>query len=635
MSETSTAPVDRRQVLAVLPGLLLAILLAMLDNMIVSTAMPRIVGDLHGLSHLSWVVTAYVLGTTVSTPLWGKIGDLYGRKGVFLTSIVVFLVGSALSGAAHSMTQLIGFRALQGLGAGGLMVGAMAIIGDLLPPRERGRYQGYMAAMMAAAMVAGPLVGGYITDNLSWRWAFYVNLPLGALALVLLAVRLHLPRRRTEHRIDWFGAGLLAIGITALVMITTWGGHDYAWLSGQVLGTAAIALVSLAGFALVEWRAAEPILSLGLFRNRNFTVSVLIGFLLGFAMFGSINYLPLYQQTVQGASATNSGLLLLPMMAGMLVTSLVAGQLITRTGHYKTFPVLGGVIMVGGMGLLSTMDVHTTKTVTALFMAVLGLGMGFLMQTTMLIAQNSVQPRDLGVASSAATFFRSIGGSFGVSLAGAIFNRVLTNDIASRLGPVAAGRLASGGGVNGLTPAVSVGDPLAACCGRAPRSGTLRMNAASTGTSTATNVDQKNTDEAAVAMPCSSADTSCAGMLFRAPAVSPARPPPEEIRPAAAGPSRLVRSSVNTWLKMAPASETPNEPPIDRKNVVALLATPRSFGSTLFCEISIVVCMRKPIPRPSTSMNDAVTVFVVWTSMVDSRPMPTTMMTPPSTGKIL
>jgi EmrB/QacA subfamily drug resistance transporter len=453
VSETLPASRSKREVLAVLPGLLLAILLAMLDNMIVSTAMPRIVGDLHGLAHLPWVVTAYVLGTTVSTPLWGKIGDLYGRKGVFLTSIVIFLIGSALSGASHTMTQLIGFRALQGLGAGGLIVGAMAIIGDLVPPRERGRYQGYMAGMMAVAMVAGPLAGGYITDHLNWRWAFYVNLPLGAIALVLLAVRLRLPKYRTEHRIDWLGAGLLAVAITALVLITTWGGHDYAWLSWQVLGLAGLAAVMLAIFLVIERRAAEPVLSLSLFRNRNFTLSVLIGFLLGFAMFGAISYLPLYQQTVQGASATNSGLLLLPMMAGLLTTSLVAGQLITRTGKYKIFPILGGVIMVAGMVLLSTMGVTTSKTQTALFMAVLGLGMGFLMQTTMLISQNSVTVKDLGVASSAATFFRSIGGSFGVSLAGAIFNRTLTDDIAGRLGPAAASRLSSGGGLSGLTSA--------------------------------------------------------------------------------------------------------------------------------------------------------------------------------------
>jgi len=450
---SETQPVaTRREVLAVLPALMLAMMLAMLDNMIVSTAMPRIVGDLHGLSHLSWVVTAYVLGTTVSTPLWGKIGDLYGRKSIFLTSVVVFLIGSALSGAAHTMGQLIGFRALQGLGAGGLMVGVLAIIGDLVPPRERGKYQGYFAGIMALAMVAGPLAGGYITDHLSWRWAFYVNLPLGAVALILLATRLKLPKYRTEHRIDWTGAGLLAVGITALVLITTWGGNEYAWRSAQILGLIALALVTLVAFVVVERRAPEPILSLQLFRNRNFSLAAVVGFLLGFTMFGAINFLPLYQQVVQGASATNSGLLLLPMMAGMLVTSLVAGQLITRTGHYKTFPVLGGGFMVTGMVLLSTLTMTTGKLVTSVFMVVLGMGMGFLMQTTMLISQNSVSQKDLGVASSAATFFRSIGGSFGVSLFGAIFNRTLTDDLTSRLGPKVATTVSSGGQLAGLSP---------------------------------------------------------------------------------------------------------------------------------------------------------------------------------------
>jgi len=432
--------------MVVLPGLMLAIMLAMLDNMIVGTAMPRIVGELGGLDRLSWVVTAYILGTTVSTPIWGKIGDLYGRKNIFLASIVIFLAGSALSGMAQTMDQLIAFRALQGLGAGGLLVGAMAIIGDLVPPRERGRYQGLMAGIMALAMIAGPLAGGFITDHLSWRWAFYVNLPLGAIALVLLVARLHLPKYRTEHRIDWLGAGLLSVGITALVLITTWGGHQYAWGSGQILGLAALALVTLAAFLLVERSAPEPILPLGLFRNRNFALVSGIGFLLGFAMFGAINFLPLYQQTVQGSSATNSGLLLLPMMGGMMVISIFVGQVITRTGRYRLFPIMGGIGMTVGMFLLSRIDVHTTKTQLALFMVVLGVGMGFLMQTTMLIAQNSVEQKDLGVASSSATFFRSIGGSFGVSLFGTIFVRSLYDDIESRLGSAAAERMTSGGG---------------------------------------------------------------------------------------------------------------------------------------------------------------------------------------------
>ncbi|MFI6513208.1 MDR family MFS transporter [Streptosporangium sp. NPDC050855] len=453
MKETAAAPGRRREVMVVLPGLMLAMVLAMLDNMIVGTAMPRIVGELGGLTHLSWVVTAYVLGTTVSTPIWGKIGDLYGRKNIFLASIALFMLGSALCGMAGSdllggpsdgMAQLIAFRALQGLGAGGLMVNAMAIIGDLVPPRERGQYQGIMAAVMSLAMIAGPLVGGFITDHLNWRWAFYVNLPLGFVALAMLAVTLKLPRLRTEHRIDWLGAVLLSIGITALVLITTWGGNDHAWGSPQILGLAALAVVTLALFVPVERRAAEPILPLHVFRDRNFSLISAVGFLLGFAMFGAINFLPLFQQTVQGATATNSGLLLLPMMGASMVVSLFVGRAITRTGRYKIYPVLGGAIMAAGMWLLSLMDVHTPAWQTGVFIGVLGLGMGFLMQITMLIAQNSVEQKDLGVASSASTFFRSIGGSFGVSLFGAIFNNELTAGLQSRLG-AAGEKLASGG----------------------------------------------------------------------------------------------------------------------------------------------------------------------------------------------
>ncbi|MFI0419909.1 MDR family MFS transporter [Spongiactinospora sp. 9N601] len=452
--EPEAAPGRRREVMIVLPGLMLAMVLAMLDNMVVGTAMPRIVGELGGLDQLSWVLTAYILGTTVSTPIWGKIGDLYGRKNIFLISIAVFMVASALCGMAGStlfggpgggMAELIAFRALQGLGAGGLMVSVMAIIGDLVPPRERGHYQGIMAGVMSLAMIAGPLVGGFITDHLDWRWAFYVNLPLGGAALVLLALRLKLPKYRTEHRIDWIGAILLSIGITALVLVTTWGGHQYAWASPQIIGLAVVALAALAAFVPVELRAAEPIMPLGLFKIRNFSLISLVGFLLGFAMFGAITFLPLYQQTVQGASATNSGLLLLPMMAAAMIVSLVVGRAITRTGKYKIYPVAGGVVMVVGMALLSTQGVATPAWLTGVYIAVLGLGMGFLMQTTMLISQNSVEPKDLGVASSGATFFRSIGGSFGVSLFGAVFNGQLVAGLTERLGP-SAERLAAQGG---------------------------------------------------------------------------------------------------------------------------------------------------------------------------------------------
>ncbi|MFI6597583.1 MDR family MFS transporter [Nonomuraea sp. NPDC050536] len=452
----------RREVMVVLPGLMLAMVLAMLDNMIVGTAMPRIVGELGGLTHLSWVVTAYVLGTTVSTPIWGKIGDLYGRKTIFITSIVIFMVGSMLCGMAGSsmlggpadgMAELIGFRALQGLGAGGLMVNVMAIIGDLVPPRERGQYQGIMAGVMSLAMIAGPLVGGFITDNLNWRWAFYVNLPVGFVALALIALQLKLPKHTSKVRIDWVGAILLSISITSMVLITTWGGNEYAWGSWQILTLVGVAVVFLAAFIYFERFAEEPIMPLQLFRNRNFTLISGVGFLLGFAMFGAMNFLPLFQQTVQGASATNSGLLLLPMMASAMVVSLFVGKAITSTGKYKIYPVIGGIGMAVAMWLLSMMDVNTPSWQTGIFIAVLGLGMGFLMQTTMLIAQNSVEQRDLGVASSASTFFRSIGGSFGVSLFGAIFNNHLLSEMSARFGPQAAAQITKGGGAGRLDPA--------------------------------------------------------------------------------------------------------------------------------------------------------------------------------------
>ena len=438
--ETAAHNGMRKEVIAVMPGLVLAMLLSMLDNFIVSTSLPRIVGDLGGVAHLSWVVTAYVLGTTVSTPIWGKVGDMFGRKTIFLISITVFLIGSALSGTAGSallggptngMAELIGFRVLQGLGAGGLMVNVMAITGELVPPRERGRYQGVMAAVMSLAMIAGPLAGGLITDHLTWRWTFYINLPLGIAALILVATTLHLPQRHSHVRIDWLGAILLTITITCLVIITSLGGTQFAWLSATTAVLAVGAVIAFVLFVLVEFRAAEPIMPLHIFANRNFTLISGVGFLLGFAMFGSINFLPLFQQTVQGASATNSGALLIPMMGASMVVSLFVGQRITKTGRYKAFPVAGGIVIVAAMILLAQQDAQTTPVETGLFIAVLGIGMGFLMQTTMLISQNSVDYANLGVASSTATFFRSIGGAVGVSLFGGVFNQRLTTGLPS------------------------------------------------------------------------------------------------------------------------------------------------------------------------------------------------------------
>ncbi|MFF8728800.1 MDR family MFS transporter [Streptomyces sp. NPDC015171] len=437
MADTVKSNVEGKQpksVRVVLLALMIAMMLAMLDNMIVGTAMPTIVGDLGGLEHLSWVVTGYTLATAASTPIWGKVGDMYGRKGAFLSSIVIFLIGSALSGMAQDMGQLIGFRAVQGLGAGGLMVGVMAIIGDLVPPRERGKYQGMMAGVMALAMIGGPLVGGTITDNWGWRWAFYINLPLGAVALALVTAVLHLPKKRAKAGIDYLGVVLLTVGITSIVLVTTWGGTEYAWTSARIMELAGIGVASLIGFVFWQTRAAEPVLPLHIFKSRNFTLMSLIGFVTGFVMFGATLFLPLYQQAVQGASATNSGLLLLPMLGAMLVTSMVAGRVTTNSGRYKVFPIAGGALMIVGLYLLSTMDTSTTRLTSGIYMAVVGAGMGCLMQITMLVAQNSVQMKDMGVASSSATLFRTLGSSFGVAIMGALFNHRVQDVMSERAG---------------------------------------------------------------------------------------------------------------------------------------------------------------------------------------------------------
>ncbi|MEV6178737.1 MDR family MFS transporter [Streptomyces sp. NPDC052015] len=431
---TGTPDGQPKNVRVVILALMITMMLAMLDNMIIGTAMPTIVGELGGLEHLSWVVTSYTLATAASTPIWGKLGDMYGRKGAFLNSIVIFLIGSALSGMAQDMGQLIAFRAVQGLGAGGLMVGVMAIIGDLVPPRERGKYQGMMAGVMAIAMIGGPLVGGTITDHWGWRWAFYINLPLGVVALALITAVLHLPKKRSQARIDYLGAALLTIGITSIVLVTTWGGTEYAWGSARILMLTGIGVAALVGFAFWQTRAAEPIVPLHIFRSRNFTLMSLIGFITGFVMFGATLFLPLYQQSVQGASATNSGLLLLPMLGAMLVTSMVAGRITTSSGRYKAFPIVGGALMIVGLYLLSTMDTGTSRLTSGVYMAVVGLGMGCLMQITMLVAQNSVEMKDMGVASSSTTLFRTLGSSFGVAIMGALFNSRVEDVMAERAG---------------------------------------------------------------------------------------------------------------------------------------------------------------------------------------------------------
>jgi EmrB/QacA subfamily drug resistance transporter len=434
---------SHREIMVTMSGLVIAMLLAMLDNMIVAPALPTIVGDLGGLNHLAWVTTGYILATTVATPIWGKLGDLFGRRSVFVAAIVLFLIGSALCGMAQNMAELVGFRALQGLGAGGLMVGVLSIIGEMIPPRDRSKYQGVMMAVMPVAMIGGPLIGGFITDHLSWRWAFYVNLPLGAVTLVISWITLaKLPRGTGRARIDWLGTGLLAVWITALVLITSWGGTQYAWASPQILGLAALTVVGFVAFILVQQRVAEPIMPLRVFRSRNFVLAGGIAFISGFAMFGAMGFLPQFQQFVQGSSATNSGLLLMPMMIAVMVVSLAAGAVISKTGHYRSFPIAGSILVTAGLALFATVDVNTSITMTSLYMVVLGAGMGALMQTSTLIAQNSIELRDMGAGTGASTFLRNMGSSLGVSVLGAIYASHLT---ASLAGSMAHGGTAAGG----------------------------------------------------------------------------------------------------------------------------------------------------------------------------------------------
>jgi EmrB/QacA subfamily drug resistance transporter len=444
---------SHRQILVIMSGLMLGMFLAALDQTIVSTALPTIVGDFHGANLLSWVITAYLLASTASTPLWGKAGDLYGRKRVFQLAIVVFLVASALCGASQNLYELIAFRGLQGIGGGGLISLVFAIVGDVIPPRERGRYQGYFGAVFGVSSVVGPLAGGFAVDSLSWRYIFYINLPLGVAALIVTNRVLKLPKRTRHVLIDWWGALLLVAGVSSILLATQSGGTNYPWGSWQVIGLFALGAVGLAGFAVREKLAPEPILPLELFRMQIFTVANIVAFVSGVAMFGALAFLPQYLQLVHGVSATESGLL--PLLIGLLVMSIASGRYISRTGKYRWFPLAGTILVTIGLILLSHLGAHTSLALVGLYILVFGAGLGLFIQVLTLVVQNSVPMRQMGVATSSVTFFRSMGGAIGASALGA----VLTAGIAAEF-PRYLPKAALAGGGNKVAEYVESPDAL-------------------------------------------------------------------------------------------------------------------------------------------------------------------------------
>jgi EmrB/QacA subfamily drug resistance transporter len=441
MTETATAPVvpepvrdmPHRRVLIIIGALMLGMFLAALDQTVVSTALPTIVGDLHGASHLSWVVTAYLLASTVSTPLWGKLGDMYGRKVFFQAAIVIFLVGSALSGLSQSMLELILFRAIQGLGGGGLMIGAQTIVGDIVSPRARGRYMGLFMAMFGVTTVIGPLIGGFFVDTIGWRWIFYINIPIGAIALVVTTFALPGALSRVHRVIDYLGTALVALAATCLVLFTSLGGTSYPWTSPFIIGLAVAGVVFTVLFLWAERRAVEPVIPLPLFTNRVFAASSAIGFVVGFAMFGALTFIPLFFQDVKGISPVLSGVRLFPLMGGLLVASIGSGLLVSRWGRYKVFPVVGTGLMTIGLYLMSLIGVTTGAWATAAYMVVFGLGLGLVLQVLTVAVQNAVPYEELGTGTSGVTFFRMIGGSFGTAVFGAIFANIVVHNILDAL----------------------------------------------------------------------------------------------------------------------------------------------------------------------------------------------------------
>jgi len=436
-----------REIMVVMAGLMTAMLLAALDQTIVSTALYTIVGDIGGASgvqHISWIVTAYLLTSTASTPLYGKVSDIYGRKRLFIIAISIFLVGSMLAGLSQNMLQLTLTRAVQGIGAGGLMALSMAIVGDVIPPRERGRYQGMFGAVFAVSSVLGPLLGGLFTEHLSWRWIFYINIPLGIVAIIVVATKLHIPRVRLDHTVDWLGATLLVAAVSATLLGLV-NGQTWGWTSGQVLALLGGGVLLAALFLWWETRIDEPLLPLTIFHDRVISMSSLLGFIVGFAMFGAIVYLPVYLQAVKGYTPTQSGLMLLPMVGGMLISVISSGRATTRTGKYRIFPLIGAPVMVLGFLLFARTHIDTPMWQLAIAMLVLGAGIGLIMQIVVLAAQNAAAPGQMGVVTSTTTFVRGLGGTFGTTIFGVILTNVFASEVAARLGEGAGSHVPAGG----------------------------------------------------------------------------------------------------------------------------------------------------------------------------------------------
>lgn len=446
--ETISGELPFKKILPIFLALILSMLLAALDQTIVSTALPTIAGELHGLDKISWLVTAYLLAQTVSVPLYGKLGDEFGRKRLLMLAIVIFLAGSALAGLSQTMVQLIACRALQGIGAGGLMVSAIAIMGDIVPARKRGKYVGIMMPVFGLATAFGPAIGGFLIDNLSWRWIFYVNMPVGIAAILAVSFLLKLPTHVPKRlKIDYLGAALLAAAVACLVFLTSWGGRNYDWQSWPIYLLGLGVLILGTAFVWQENRAYDPVFPLKLFSNRVFLVCVLLGLTVGLGMFGALTYLPTFLQTVNGVSPTDSGLMMIPMSAGLMAAAITVGQIMTRTGHYKIFPIIGTAVATFGMYLLSTMNAHTPQWHINVYMAVLGMGIGAVMPVLTTVAQNSVKKQDLGVATSGVNFFRQIGGAIGVSIAGTLFTTRLHTQLVKDL-PALADKFTSGGQVH-------------------------------------------------------------------------------------------------------------------------------------------------------------------------------------------